>query len=62
MGDAVVNSTMNDSNVRYNLEATANVKTTYPTLLKMQLQLDTINLYALHFMDSFVYVAYCYQC
>lgn len=50
-GEAVVNSTMNDPNISYDLTATANVKNTYPSL-QMQLKLDTLNLYALHLMDS----------
>lgn len=51
-GDASISSAMDDPNIRYNLEAKANVKGTYPSSLQMQLQLDTINLYALHLMDS----------
>lgn len=51
-GDAQVTSSMKDPNVTYNLQATANVKSTYPTGVNMQLALDTLNLYALHFMDS----------
>ncbi|QEC68769.1 translocation/assembly module TamB [Panacibacter ginsenosidivorans] len=50
-GEAIVKSVINDPNIRYTLDATANIKSTYPSL-KMQLQLDTLNLYALHFMDS----------
>lgn len=50
-GDAVINSTMNDSNIRYNLTATADVKNTYPSL-QLQLKLDTLNLYGLHLKDS----------
>ncbi|MEP6845476.1 MAG: hypothetical protein ABI861_05710, partial [Panacibacter sp.] len=50
-GDAAIQSTMNDPNIRYALKATANVKNTYPSI-QMQLQLDTLNLYALHFVDT----------
>lgn len=50
-GDAAIHSTMDDPNIRYDLTATANVKNTYPSV-QMQLQLDTLNLYALHLMDS----------
>jgi hypothetical protein len=51
-GNAEVTSVMNDSNIRYDLNATANVKGKYPTNLKMQLQLDTLNLYPLHLVDT----------
>jgi hypothetical protein len=51
-GNAEVVSTMNDPNIRYDLNATANVKSKYPTNFKMQLQLDTLNLYPLHLMDT----------
>lgn len=50
-GTAVIKSTANDPNMRYSFEATAGLKTKYPSL-QMQLQLDTLNLYALHLMDS----------
>ena len=51
-GEAVVNSSMDDPNIRYKLEATANVKSTYPTNLTMLLQLDTLNLTGLNLTDS----------
>lgn len=51
-GNADIKSSMKDPNVHFDLSATADVKSKYPANLKMQLRLDTVNFYPLHFADT----------
>ncbi|HWB24668.1 MAG TPA: translocation/assembly module TamB domain-containing protein [Chitinophagaceae bacterium] len=47
-----VKANMLDSNLKFNLVASADVTTPYPSNLDMRLQLDTADLYALHLGDT----------
>jgi hypothetical protein len=48
-GDANLKANMNDTNIRFHLVAAANITQKYPSDLKMELQLDTLNMRALNF-------------
>lgn len=50
-GEATVKSSINDPNIHYTLDAASNLTNKYPSV-KMQLQLDTLNLQALHFVTD----------
>ncbi len=47
-----IKANMQDENVRFDLAANADLTTAYPSNLKMQLQLDTVNFNALHLMKD----------
>jgi len=51
-GIANLDANMLDSNLAFNLTANADVTTKYPSNVKLQLQLDTANLLALHLGDT----------
>lgn len=51
-GVADVNANIQDENLKFDLKANANVSTKYPSDVKMQLQLDTINFRQLHLMND----------
>ncbi|MEP6512493.1 MAG: translocation/assembly module TamB domain-containing protein, partial [Parafilimonas sp.] len=51
-GAADIQATMDDVNIRFNLSASGNINQTYPTNLKLDLMLDTLNLNALHLMTD----------
>lgn len=53
-GVAGVNANIKDSNIAFNLTGSADVNTAYPSNVKLQLLLDTINLNALHLMADTV--------
>ncbi len=50
-GNAVVQSSVNDSNIRISLDAVADVKTKFPAL-KINMQVDTLDLNALHLVTG----------
>ena len=50
-GTALIQSSINDPNIRFQLNATAGVSNTYPAI-KLNMQLDTIDLYALHLLKD----------
>jgi len=51
-GAATLTSSMEDSNFTYHMDALANLAGKFPSDVKMNLQLDTINLTALHFVPD----------
>jgi len=51
-GAATIKSSMEDSNLTYHLDAMANLADKFPSDVKMELMLDTLNMTALHFVPD----------
>jgi len=51
-GAATIKSSMEDSNLTYHLDAKANLADKFPSDVKMELMLDTLNMTALHFVPD----------
>jgi hypothetical protein len=52
-GSGIIKSTIDDENIRWNLSASGNISTKYPSV-KLDFDLDTINLQALHLLKDTV--------
>jgi len=51
-GDGNLKAKINDENIQFELTTSANVEKEFPTNLKMQLHVDTLNMNALHLMKD----------
>ncbi len=51
-GDGNIKAKINDANIAFNLAASANMQQKFPTNLKMQLVVDTINMHALNLIKD----------